>query len=507
MKKYLYKKITAVGILFTSIFVYNSCTEDFLTLAPNHYETEGSFYKTEDDFQKATIGVYADLQNYINTAHFLEEGRSDNTMYDNQLDQGGLGGSNQWGFMDQFKMDATSNLFSGAWNNLYRGIKDANVTLLYLADANIDETVANQLEGELRFLRAFYHFVAVRYWGDIPLLMSPISTADQAYAITRTPVSQVYEAIIEDTEFAVSALPESYNSSNTGRVTKWAARTMLAKVYMTLREFDKATSELQAIVSASKFDLLDDYADIFDPGNKNHAESIFEAQYKEGGEGETSNFIYQFSPVGSRGTVVLGPESGNSGGKNIPTLDMIDAYEVGDLRKEISVGYFDRDSDPLYYVKKYDHDTDPDFARTNDNWPIYRYADVLLMLAEALNEQSYQTGQPFNLLNQVRNRAGLSSLTPSELPNQGAFRDAIARERRVELAFENHRWFDLVRTGKAVDVMTAFGIIEKTNPTLTPPDFLPYDAEAFKLDERELLYPLPSNELVINPNMTQNPGY
>jgi hypothetical protein len=506
MKDYLYNKIILIGLVYTLVFAFSSCTEDFLTIYPNHYETEESFFKTEDDFEQATISVYADLQDYINEAHFLEEGRSDNTMYDNHLDQSALSGRNEWGLMDQFRMTANSTLFSNAWDRLYTGIKDANVTLYYLSKSDIDETVAQQLEGELRFFRAYFHFVAVRYWGDIPLLLEPITTVEQAYAIARTPVSTVYDSIIVDTKFAIAVLPESYDASNTGRVTRWAAKTMLAKVYLTLHEFDKATIELQAIVNSSQFELLDNYADIFDPANKNNAESIFEAQYKEGGEGEASNFIYQFSPVGSRGTVIVGPESGNSNGKNIPTLDMIEAYEDGDLRKDISVGYFNRASDPLYYVKKYDHDIDPDFARTNDNWPIYRYADVILMLAEALNEQSYQTGLPFDLLNEVRNRADLGSLTSTDLPNQDAFRNAIAQERRVELAFENHRWFDLVRTGKAVEVMAAFGIKEMANPTLTPPDFLPYDpAESFKLDERELLYPLPSNELVLNPNLIQNP--
>ena len=507
MKKYFYKKIIAVGIIFTLISVFNSCSEDFLSLVPNHYETEGSFFKTEDDFQQATFAVYGDLQAYIKTAHFLEEGRSDNTMYDNHLDQSGLGGSSQWGYMDQFRMDANSTLFSVAWNNLYSGIKNANVTLSYLSEADIDESLANQLEAELRFFRAFFHFVAVRYWGDIPLLLEPVTTAEQAYAITRTPVSEVYSAIIEDIEFAISMLPASYNTVNKGRVTKWAAKTMLAKVYLTIHDFAKAKVELETIVSSNQFNLLDNYADIFNPAKKNNAESIFEVQFKEGSEGESSNFIYQFSPVGSRGIVIVGPELANSNGQNIPTLDMIDAYENGDLRKDVSVGYFNRASDPLFYIKKWDHDKDPNFARTDDNWPIYRYADVLLMLAETLNEQSYQTDLPFNLLNQVRNRAGLTSLIPADLPNQGAFRDAIAKERRVELAFENHRWFDLVRTGKAMEIITAFGIKEKANPTLTPPNFIPYVAESFVLDERELLYPLPSNELVINPNLKQNPGY
>lgn len=505
MKKYNLI-LKAKSILFiVAILGFIGCSDEFLDVTPNHYLTEGNFYQTEEDFDQALLGVYGSLQDYVLSAHFLEEGRSDNTTYDNLLDQGSLGGGRQYGFLDQFKMTSDAGPISDAWNTIYSAIKDCNVTLYYLSSAEIDPASSKSMEAELRFFRAFYHFIAVRYWGDVPLLIEPVSSAEDAFALERNPTATVYQAIFQDTEFAISNLPTAYSGNDVGRVTKGAARMLLAKAYLTSGDYSNAQNQLNSIIGSNEYDLLPTYEAVFDPANKNHQESIFEVQFKEGAEGESSNFIYQFAPVGSRGVVVLGPE--NAPGRNIPTNDMVEAYEANDLRKEVSVAYFDRDPSPLYYVNKYNHDTDPDFSRSPDNWPVYRYADALLMLAEAMNEQSYQTGTPFDMLNSVRVRAGLPELTPTDLPDQESFRNAIAQERRVELAFENHRWFDLVRTGKAVEVITAFGIKEKADPTLTPPDFIAYGPESFAITPEKLVYPIPNNELDLNPNMTQNPGY
>jgi hypothetical protein len=493
-------------LIIVSIIAFLGCEDEFLNVTPEHFLTEGNFYQTEADFNQAVLGVYGSLQNYALEAHFLEEGRSDNTMYDNLLNQGLLGGSNQFSFLDQFLLTSDANPINNAWNTIYSAIKDCNVTLFNLENAtDIDSDFAIRSEAELRFFRAFYHFVAVRYWGDVPLRLEPVNSAEAAFAIERNPVEDVYAAIIQDAEFAISNLPLSYPANDVGRITQGTARMLLAKVYLTRGNFGNAETLLNSIINSGQYSLLDNYADIFDPANKNHAESIYQVQFKEGPEGESSNFIYQFGPVGSRGVVFLGPESGP--GRNIPTNDMVAAYEENDLRKDISIAFFDRNPSPLYYVNKYNNDSDPDFPRGPDNWPLYRYADALLMLAEAINEQGYQAGRPFDLLNMIRSRAGLPALTPTDLPNQEAFRNAIAQERRVELAFENHRWFDLVRTGKAIEVMNAFGIEEVANPTLIPPDFAPYTAQSFNVTSEKLVYPIPVRELELNPNMAQNPGY
>lgn len=506
MKQYILITKSIKTLLIVALLALAGCDDEFLNVTPNHFLTEGNFYQTEADFDQAVLGVYGSLQDYTLSAHFLEEGISDNTMYDNLLDQGSLGGSRQYGFLDQFLMTSDATPVREAWDNVYSAIKDCNATLFYLGNAtDIDSDYVQQAEAELRFFRAFYHFVAVRYWGDVPLRLDLVTSAEDAFAIERAPIAEVYEAIVQDIEFAIPNLPSVSTGNTIGRVTKGAARMLLAKVYLTRREYGPAQTQLNNIINSNQYTLLSNYADVFDPANKNHAESIFEVQFKEGPEGESSNFIYQFAPVGSIGVVITGPES--NPGRNIPTKDMAEAYEENDLRKEVSIGFFDRNPSPLYYINKYNNDSDPDFSRSPDNWPLYRYADALLMLAEVINEQGYQPGRPFELLNMVRTRAGLPELSPAEVSNQESFRNALAQERRVELAFENHRWFDLARTGKAIEVMTAFGIKEIADPTLIPPDFIAYGPQSFIITTEKLLYPIPVNELDLNPNMTQNPGY
>ena len=507
MKKYNYiSKILRGGAILTLLFTL-SCSEDFLEVTPNYFLTEGDFYKTEGDFEQAVIGVYGKLQDFTLQAHILQEGISDNTTYDNQLDQGNLGGGRQYGFIDQWIMTSNAGPISESWDIIYGAVKDCNFALAGLESADIDEDVAKQVEGELKFLRAYFYFTAVRYWGDIPLILEPITTAEDAFAITRSTTEKVYEAIILDAGFAASALPSSYTGNNIGRVTSGAATMLLAEVYMTRHEYGKAETELRKIVGAPQYGLLDNYADVFNPAMKNHKESIFDVQFKEGDEGESSNFMYQFAPKGARGIIILGPEV--NPGRNIPTRDMVNAYEEGDLRKDISIGYFDRNPSPLYYVKKYDHDTDAEFSRTPDNWPVYRYADAMLMLAEAINEQAFSTDEPFDLLNDVRERAGLTTpLTTTDIPDQSSMRYALLHERQVELAFENHRWFDLIRTGKAIEILTAHGERERANPTLSPPDFLPVTSESFQISEDKLIFPIPISELNKNPNLLpQNGNY
>lgn len=505
MKKNLIKPGVRILLLCMLICFFAACKKSFLDITPDHYTTEDNFYATEDDFIEATNAVYGDMQKFILKAHILQEGRSDNTTYDNYIDQGSIGGSVQLGFMDQFIETSDATIVSDAWNLIYAGIKDCNVPLSYLNTVAVNEDIAKRLEGELRFFRAYFHFAAVQYWGDVPLLTGPINSAEEAFNIRRNTIEEVYQAIIDDVKFSESALPDGYAGADIGRITKGAAKMLLANVYMTKHDYVNAQAELNDIVQSNKYRLLEDYADIFDPANKNNAESVFEVQFKDGTAGEASNFIYQFAPVGSRGTVFNGP--GTGGGNNLPTLDMVNAYEPGDLRKDASVGSFLRGGSQVYYVKKYDHDADVNYATTPDNWPVYRYADVLLLLAEAINEQAYQTSLPFQLLNDVRTRAGLEAFSPADLPDQDAFRKALAKERRVELAFENHRWFDLLRTGKVIEVMTAYREIEVANPTTPPSSYLPYNSNSFVVTANKLLFPIPSAELNKNPNIQQNPGY
>lgn len=496
-------------VLGVSLALLITGCEDFLQPNPETFPTNETFFKSDDQFLQAVDGAYAGLQNWILQAHVLEEGRSDNTTYDNQLNRGVLQTLTR---LDWFVLDTSEGEISSAWNTIYGGIKDINVPLSKIQpgikNGNLDEALGIRLEGELKFLRAYYYFTAVRLWGNIPLMLEPLESGLKAFEISQAPQEEVFNTIIQDLEYATSNLPESYSGADVGRVTNGAAKTLLAKVYLWRENYSNAESLLRDVVNSGNYALLDNYADIFDPQNKNNAESIFEVQFQEGDKGESSNFIYQFTPVGSFPDVIPKLVGDGTWGKNLPTRELVGAYEDGDLRKETSIGFFNRtDTDSIPYVKKWAHATDPNFARTDDNWPVMRYADVLLLLAEAINEQGYETGEPFSLLNEVRDRAGLSSLTSTDLPNQEAFREALLRERRVELAFENHRWYDLIRFGVAVERMNAHGQVATQNPATPFTPVTPLNPDAYNVESFMLLYPIPENELIINPNMEQNPGY
>ena len=270
------------------------------------------------------------------------------------------------------------------------------------------------------------------------------------------------------------------------------------------------------------YGLNANYADAFLTTNKNSKESLFEIQYLQGTAVGTapSNFIYMFLPRTTTTTMITGTATNNSttGGWNTPTQDLISAYEANDKRLDASIGIAEgayNASDLLVisanksiigytpvagkvgipYIKKYLHTPHLAVNNSNDNWPIYRFSDALLLLAEAQNEQGKTAA--LTSLNLVRVRAGLP---PSTETNQALLRDIIAHERRIELAFENRRWHDLVRTGKAVSVMNAYGVkLKQLYNWLTP--------DSYNVTNDKLLFPIPQSERELNPDLTQNKGY
>ena len=356
-------------------------------------------------------------------------------------------------------------------------------------------------------MRGYYYFELTQYFGDVILITEPLELPSKAWDYQRVPQAQVYTQIETDLKDAASMLPVKYTGADIGRVTKGAALSLLGKVYLTEKKYPDAVATLQQVLPLG-YSLVPNYADVFDPQKKNGPESIFEVQYQGGNDlGEWSSFIYTFAPRLSKDAVTGWPQS-NPGGWNIPTNDMIASYEPGDSRKAASIGLDFKSpitGDVVPYIKKYDH-PHAIYGRTDDDWPVLRYSDVLLMLAEAINEATGPTSEAFGYLNQVRKRADLPEVSGLD---KEAFRAKVLHERRVELAFENWRWFDLKRTqtpDQLAQFLNAYGAVEKANPTVSRQG-TPYSSGDYIFESYEALYPIPNNEILVNSKLTQNPGY
>lgn len=454
--------------------------KDFLDLKPISQGSADNFYKTPNDFNTAILGAYSTLltRGMYNSMWLFTDQRSDNT------EQEAYAGILQVeGDFDTFTLITTNSYLNDNWNHHYQCINRCNAILDKIGAVNFsNEGEKNQYMGEALFLRALAYFNLVQIYGDVPLVTKVIS-ADEAYASLRTSTDEVYSLIINDLRDAAANLPASYSGNQLGRATSGAAKSLLGKVYLTRKQYTDATRVLKEVIDGGQYTLLLNYADIFRPENANHKESIFEVQYKANSQGRGSPFATLFTPrTGNAGILLTG--QGATQGYNRPTQDMINAYEPDDLRKEASLAPNWSDRGTVYndpYIKKYLSR----LANPSDgdaNWIVLRYADVLLMYAEALNELG-TTPEALPYLNQVRTRAGLAAKTGL---SQAQLRMALEQERRVELAFEGHRWFDLLRTGRAIEVMNSKG---------------------FNLSQRDLVFPLPQSQIDVNPQLAQNPGY
>ncbi|HMG09936.1 MAG TPA: RagB/SusD family nutrient uptake outer membrane protein, partial [Mucilaginibacter sp.] len=407
----------------------------------------------------------------------------------------------------------------------YNGISRSNIVIGRLAPVNLDASIKNDIDGQAKFLRAWNYFKLVRLFGAVPLYLKEVTNAEEAF-LPRSTVDQVYAQIIADANDAIKELAPPAKFPQAGQATKGSATMLLADVYMTQKKYAEAET-LLGTLPAMNYGLNADYADAFSTTNKNSKESIFEIQFLQGTDKGTqpSNFIYQFLPrtkntgiITTFGTTVVATDNSGTGGWNTPTQDLIDAYEPGDKRLDASIGIAEGtyNTSDLFvitanksivnytpaagkvgvpYIKKYLH-THAVANNTNDNWPIYRYSGALLLLAEAQNEQG-KSGPALTNLNTVRIRAGLPASAETD---QAKLRAVILHERRVELAFENQRWHDLVRTGTVIPVMTAYGTKAKIIYKFLP-------GNAFGINNNRLLFPIPQSERELNPQLTQNPGY
>lgn len=486
----IYKYVTLLGIALCC----GSCT-NFLEIPSETTLSSVIYYKSQSDFEQAINGAYEPLRSlYAGEygAWSMGEMRSDNTTYKYSIkDRGRIRGE----MICDFVEEADNITLLHKWNNNYAVISRVNHLLEPIEGINFDEVVKNNIKGQAHFLRAFAYFDLVQYFGEIPLHLKPVSVVEET-SLSLSSVEDIYKSIIDDATLAIELLPDK-TKQEAGRVTSGTARMLLANAYINQKKWKDAETVLKGIKG---YELLDNYAAIYDPNNKNHKESIFEIQYKEGNEGYASGFLYQFIPemTAEELSQLTGgiPQSERTWeGYNIPTPDLLEAYEVNDVRKEASIGTLKSFGEPFPYIKKYHH-AHAESGRTNDNWPVYRYAETLLFLAECANEQN-NTEDALGYLNQVRKRAGLND---SQAVGKDAISEAIMNERRVELAFENKRWLDLVRSGKVESIMKAFGKRVKANPAkyYFPAGYAPSHAA---YENIPLIYALPAQEVVLNPNL------
>lgn len=487
MKIFKYKKMKNIKVLITMSFVLGitSCMDEFIELEPISTVSTDALYKTDSDFQDAVTGIYGVLQNQYQSMWLYGDMRGDDSW--DELVKGTAAA------MDNFTINNDDNTIRNTWRNYYRTINLANTVISKIENADISiVTNKDRHLGEAKFLRALTYFDMVRIYGDVPMVTKPISI-EESYLLGREKVATIYqEIIIKDLIDAENKLPQNYSGSDVGRATKGAAKSLLGKVYLTIKDFGKAEAKLKEVTTLG-YALLTEYDDLFDYSkSEHHSEYIFDIEYEEG-IGEGNCFTTNFTPKDPALADFYGVTGGQNGNNN-PPRTLFDLFPSGDRRKDVTAadGHINKDgvfiqllptsNDVQTFTKKYMVELLA-ACDSKANWKVIRYADVLLMLAEALNENG-KTEEALGYLNQVRERAGLSGYSGL---SQDDARENIYLERRLELSFEGHRWFDLVRTGRALSVMEPYGM--KPYMTVFP-------------------IPLSQIQLMNNPSIfPQNPGY
>ncbi|MCB0686608.1 MAG: RagB/SusD family nutrient uptake outer membrane protein [Saprospiraceae bacterium] len=489
------KKMKSIYIIVL-LMILSACSKDFLEEKPLGQLTSDNFFLNEEHAIQSVNATYEMLRDFrIHVFAYI-------ALTDIISDDADKGSTPSDGapvlVADEFTLDPGSLIIDDSWQGYYRGVKRANWVIARVPDIDMDPDLRARIVGEAKFLRAYFYFKMVRWWGGIPLVLEPLDRED--IKIPRASVDEVYSAIISDLTDAANVLPlkSQYAASDLGRVTKGAAQGLLAKVYLTRHEFDKTVEMAMAVINSNEYSLASNYANIFRKEGENGPESVFEVQAKPSLIGGWC----QYNQVQS-----IRPSKG--WGFNRPSDDLVRAYEPGDPRREATVLYVGEvvpdgsyivPDNPEMFNERYNQKAwVPDSERAGGggsnqgggNIRILRYADVILMAAEALNEMG-QSEQARQYVNMIRDRARGALppqiLKPIETTNQSELRELIWKERRVELGMEQHRWFDLLRTGRAAEVMQAQG-----------KNFIP--------GKHELL-PIPQSEIDLSAgSVTQNPGY
>ncbi len=477
-------------LLFITLLTVNACSEDYIEVESEEQNSE-NFFNTAEDYENALIGAYDLLQaSYINV--MLGEIASDNTR------SGGESATDVIGIQqidDMTHTPVNANL-RDVWRWMFAGVNRANFLLEFKDKTDFPDR--DRVVAEATFLRAYYYFELVKFFGDVPLAVDQRLLFGDQFVVDRTPKEEVYAQIEQDLLFAIENL--EYTTPDVGRATKGSAQGLLGKVYLFQEKYTEAAAVLDDLINSGQYSLLTDYSTMFENDNENNAESVFEIQYSDGqGAGfgclqcSEGNVAVGFNGVRSYNGPLFDPGFSF----NVPTQEVYDLFDDADLRRDVAIlnidefaaatgatfttgfkhtGFFNRK-----YLPRQGDSNIGDANLTNpNNYRAIRLADVYLMAAEAYNSGGLGDGQARDYLNIVRNRAGLPDVTTTG----AALADDIFKERRLELVGEGHHFFDLVRTGRAAS-----------------------EIDGFMAGKNEV-FPIPIEEIQLTGNRwEQNPGY
>ncbi|MGK6350697.1 RagB/SusD family nutrient uptake outer membrane protein [Parapedobacter sp. DT-150] len=479
-------------LIISATLLWSACSKD-LDLAPeSSYHTE-DFYKTVNDFRQALFGAYGGLRAVHGFDYpMMMESLSDNINTQQNTTNNPLA---------RFGFTAGDDRILGVWSAYWSVINRTN-NILDQIDAGEfpNEEVRTIMSGETRFIRGYCYFQLGWIFGGVPLI-DRVMTAEEIAAIPRTTQAETFAFAVSDMEAGAEVLPEHQGGDNLGRATKFAAKSILARLHLFTRNYESAKPLLEEILAYDGLSPYETFADCFLNTKDNGSEHVFQIQFTSGLNSQGNPLVYSLVPENIRSEQF--PQGGRSTWLAVSN-DLYESYEERDMRRDVTIqkGYATSnnvvDSLTLLYIK-YAHGTVPPNNVDNDvNLSIVRITDVQLMYAEVLNELGYVAdGDAFALVNGVRNRAGLDSLQASDAPDQETFREVLFKERRLEFACEALRWFDIVRQGpeKATAIMNTF---------LARPE---EGGGGITFNANYLLMPIPASELRTNPALEQNPGY
>lgn len=499
----------------------------------------GTYYSNLAELKGGVTGCYNGLQAPLNYEWMLTEVRSDNAKQG--VTSSSSASNRELNELDMFYLNSSHAQVYNYWLATYNNIRNANIVLEKLGvtyDAASGTTTLNnitipiadadrkQLAGEALFIRAYHYFNLVRLFGGVFLVHKTLAP-DDAKKMNRVSTDETYKLIQADLRAAadnMNTLKYSQIPATTdlGKATGWAAKTLLAKVYLTLNKKAEAIALLNDVKNNSGYALITTagtagsaYANVFSAGNEVNSEIIFAIRFKAGGLGLGSPFANRFAPLNSGAAIV----PGDGQGLNYPTADLDSSIKATDARKNIDVARFVSGATTKLYTRKFfpnpNPTVNPQSLTSNDaesDWIVLRYADVLLMLAEAQGNSSAS----IDLINLVRTRSGVPVITAAGITSTKLFEDTLSSERRIEFAFENHRWFDLLRYNTTMTTITAEATMKAHFAKEFPVHYKDYPSPALTLDQLQalvtkdkLLLPIPQREIDTNTQLAipQNAGY